>query len=241
MNNSLTNKQSNVKRDSSVEKEIAKFLDRSLYKSILFSEIERVYDKKRQRIGIDIIISSPALDLKNVFVDEKSQSSYENINSSTKTFVLELSHMDKQTGKKEITGWFLKNHNTDFYLFVWLDKANKKDYLTEDDIKEVSYCIVSRGNLLTYFENESLSKDELKKINDVIRKENKNTTEKIRIGEDKYGGHFYFTYSGQLFEKSINIVIKKSILYGLSILRGKIIRDDKKKVFHVYKYFTHDL
>ena len=86
-----------------------------------------------------------------------------------------------------------------------------------------------------------LSKDELKKFNDVIRKENKNTTEKIRIGEDKYGGHFYFTYSGQLFEKSINIVIKKSILYGLSILRGKIIRDDKKKVFHVYKYFTHDL
>ena len=228
---------SNFIRDKRVEQEVAKFLDKSLYKSVLFTEIERVSDKERQKLGIDVFISSPSLDLDKSPVDEKSQSSLLYLNSSLPTFVLELSALN--TDNEEVIGWFLNQSNkTEYYLFVWLDKTRKKEDLIEEDIDEISYCIVSYETLLSYFEKYSLSIEELKIRNSEIREKYKDCEEKKTIYNDKYGNEFHYCYSGQLHEKSINIVIKKRVLFDLSILNGKISRDWKARVFHIYKNFS---
>lgn len=229
--------ESNIARDRRVEQEIAKFLDNSLYKSVLFTEIERVNDRGRQLEGIDLFISSPSLNLNKSPADEKSQSSLTYLNKPIPTFVLELSSLNKD--RKEVIGWFLdKTKKTEYYIFVWLEKTRKIEDLTEDDIEEVYYCIVSRETLLSYFEDLSLSLEELTNRTSEIREKFKDSNERTSIDKDKYGNKFYFFYSGQLHEKPINIVIRKEVLIDLAILHGRIARDWDTRVFHIYKNFS---
>lgn len=231
-------KESNRKLDTLVEKEIAKFLDKSLYKSNLFSDIERVNDVERQYQGIDIVISMKGFDLYNVNVDEKAQSSKKYIGKPRNTFALELSFINKK-GKEQV-GWFLDpKKETEFYLFVWIEKVNanihKDNYqLKEEDIDTISFCLVRRESLLFLLEHESFSIEKLQEKNDEIRRKRISGPYEI----NKYSDMFFFFCTTSYVEKPINLVMAKPIIKGQSIIYGTVERDNIKRVFHIYKYIN---
>ncbi len=229
---------SNRKLDTEVENEIGKFLDKSLYKSNIFSEIERVSDINRQWKGIDIIISMEGFGLNHVNVDEKAQSSKKYIGKPRNTFALELSFINK-IGNEQV-GWFLDpKKETELYLFVWIEKVNSnindKHYkLKEEDIDTISFCLVRRDSLLFLLENESFTIEKLHEKNDEIRRNKISGAYEI----DKYEGMFFFYCTTKYVEQPINLVMAKPIIKGQSIIYGTVERDYKARVFHIYKYIN---
>lgn len=225
--------ESHRKRDSLVEQEIAKFLDRTFYKSKIVSDSKRKKNTENQFDGIDIVVTIPSLKNNELLLDEKSQSSDENIGKPKPTFAFELSYI-KRNGIENV-GWFIdSSKKTQYYLLIWIPKVeiqteirsdrmcadfNEKDLpaLYEEEIIELDYCLVERSQVQLFLEYADFSIEKLRMKANEIRKYANNTKEKIKIYENEW---FSFVYSGQIPEKPINVVIKKSIIVGLCDIYG---------------------
>lgn len=143
-------------RDMKVERELARFMDRHLYNSSLFTRAERTDTKEAQMSGSDIILSIPSKGVHNIIVDEKGMTQY--MNRPLPTFALELSFLNYG---KEITGWFVDDHKaTQYYMFLW-PKAKVQWNATYDDIEEVEYALVSKQAIRNYLESKGYTKANL--------------------------------------------------------------------------------
>lgn len=107
-------------------------------------KVEVVHDKERQKLGIDVIVSSA--DGKAVaYIDEKAREK-----PDKGTFGLELSNDYEWDGGKRTPGWFLDETKvTTNYMFYY--QEGKAEYVMHVDarkLKEKIYGIADRNVLL---------------------------------------------------------------------------------------------
>lgn len=213
----------NRKKDSIVEREIAKFIDKHLYSDIsLFSEFERTDGLNEQINGSDAILSTSDKRLNRVVVDEKVAATQ--ANRGLKTFTLELSFIGRN-GKKRL-GWFIDNSKTtQYYLLGWLNKVDipynemkerwETDSIRENNIKELEWCLVSRDKITKFLEEKGWTLEKLAKQDEKIRENGK-----VRTKE--FIDDVAFRYSDKYIEKPINIMLKKETYLKLSDYKGII-------------------
>ena len=197
-----------------VEREIASFLDEHLYSQPIFTQHLRTDDVQQQMQGSDIILTIPSLGVSNAIVDEKAISTYYYLPKSIPTFALELSF--KSSRGEIIEGWFTDmSKTTEYYLMVWIH-ATKYDF-SKDDITWLEYALVKRSDIFRWLETQGLTKESLRKKDSLIRS---TITQKGNI--DKVDNKdYWFSYSPQLGECPINLVIRKKIYLQFAVLHGE--------------------
>lgn len=183
--------------DEHCEKIVSQFLDEHFYKLLPELEnFERITDKQYQVKGVDVVINYKD---RQVYVDEKAAVKYLKL----KTFALELSFLNR-FGKLQ-TGWFLdKKKINDYYLFVWINELTGDKIEDISSIKEVDVALVKKEKLYNHLETLGWTLDKLK-VKDKQIREHCN----VNMGDiKKYGCKF--SYSEQLKEKPINILLPKT-------------------------------
>ena len=214
-------------KDTVVEREVAKFLDKNLYSNTdMFSEFARTDGYEEQIHGSDVILSTSDNKLYRKIVDEKVAISRANVDLPT--FSLELSFINK-IGKKQV-GWFLDtSKTTEYYLFGWIIKADipfnsetgKWEYheLKCDDIREFQWALVSRQKIMKFLEGKGWTLDKLSRQDDRIRERGYVKNPKTFIDDVSF---FYTNKNPRMKEKPVNLLLKKETYMELADLKGVI-------------------
>ena len=197
------------KEDEKCSDIVSSFLDEHFYKKCGY--FERIVDKNNQIKGIDVIF-----ELNNIkyVCDEKAAIRY--VNKKLKTFSMELSFIDK--GGNLHDGWLLDEEKVnDSFLFIWIDKA-KHDILTSvEDIQELEIALVYKNDIIKYLDKLGWDEEHLIRKSDLVRED-----------ENEYCGDLYkngckFVCSRFLYEKPVNVLIKREILKKISVFNKKFI------------------
>ena len=225
----------NRERDSFVEHEISKFLDKCIFNTKWFTDVKRFTNHNDQINGKDIVFTLAEKDLYNAIVDEKAQADSKYIGNAIPTFVLELSFLSK--GKELTEGWFVQDNDTQFYLFIWIievfdNSEEAKYYLKEENIKTIDYCLVSK----------KLLRDELEKFNytvNELRRKSKEIRDNGIFGQIDKGKNkdFYFFFTEDKIEKPVNIVIYKRKLIQMARFSKRVTRKDNKDNKNNFEYY----
>lgn len=174
--------------DVALSDKIYSFLDETFYKTEA-TNFSRVTDKERQTKGIDTIFN---IGDRAYVCDEKAAVRYRNL----KTFSLELSFIDRNNEVKE--GWLLDNeHINDSFLFVWID-----NYGGEAD--QVEVALVRKEAIIDYLSSLGWTENNLNIKQKLIRQ-----GQSTYMGDIKKDG-CKFTFSRQLVEQPINILLPRS-------------------------------
>ena len=197
---SLNNMEAKTKRvqDSLNSKEVEKFLDLYLYKDP--TKIERVNDKVRQLMGIDVIYN-------NMFIDEKCALDY--INKPLSTFLMEISSINKSGNRYD--GWLINEKlATTHYLFCYINSCEVDENPLCENIKEMEVILVSKKKIIGFIE------ENCDKLSEIVR------ISKSINGSHNYKG-FRIIQSKHKVESPINILIKRDDLRQMSVA-SKIIK-----------------
>lgn len=199
------------KEDERLEKVIANYLDRNLYtlQNGLFPASREGIGREQEVQGIDI---ATYIDGCGYFLaDEKMAVRY--INKNIDTFSLELKTLNRKGN--EMIGWFLdeKKKNTHFVL-GWIN-AKKDSDIAEDDIQQIEIIVVNKLLLKSHFEN----KIDFSKIDEYYNflstgGNTKQLNKKLALDMDK--DKFIAYHSPHLFEKPLNLIVKKELLISLA-------------------------
>lgn len=199
------------KQDEQAANAVAESLDNNFY--IYTENFNRVYDKNRQVVGVDTEFDYAGY---HYVCDEKAAIRY--ANKQLNTYSLELSTLNKRG--VEIPGWFVNsNMINNSYLFVWLNKVDsiiEKGSFTSKDIKEYEVALVTKQNLFDYLDSVGMSKYEMQQVCYEIR-----NGEDIDMGNIHKNG-YKLSYSEQLFEKPINILVPRTVLRDISDVTKRI-------------------
>jgi hypothetical protein len=216
--------ENNRKKDMTVEREIASFLDKHLYSNKdLFKEFARTDSYEEQIKGSDLILSSSDNKIYRAVVDEKVAARF--ANTSLNTFSLELSFIGKNDKKR--CGWFLDYSKiTQYYMFGWIVKADIEynqdkrrwdtDSITKNSIKELDWALVSREKIAKFLEKKGWTLDKLSEQDKIIR-------ERGYVKTMDFINDVSFRYSDKYIEKPINILLKKQTYIDISDYHGKIV------------------
>ena len=216
--------ENNRKKDMTVEREIASFLDKHLYSNKdLFKEFARTDSYEEQIKGSDLILSSSDNKIYRAVVDEKVAARF--ANTSLNTFSLELSFIGKNDKKR--CGWFLDySKTTQYYMFGWIIKASIEynqdkrrwdtDSITKNNIKELDWALVSREKIAKFLEKKGWTLDKLSEQDKIIR-------ERGYVKTMDFINDVSFRYSDKYIEKPINILLKKQTYIDISDYHGKIV------------------
>lgn len=198
------------KEDEKCSDIVSNFLNENFYsKKCKF--FERIDDKERQIQGIDIIFD---LNGQKYVCDEKAAIRY--VNKNLKTFSLELSFKDRGGNLHE--GWLIDETKiNDSFLFIWIDKAKRDILSSKDDIQELEIALVKKKTIIEYLESIGWGVQQLIKKSELIREE-----------ENEYCGNLYkdeckFVCSRFLYEKPVNVLLKRDTLKKISVYNEKII------------------
>lgn len=186
----------------------------SYLEDVFYSEVDnfkRIDEKMEQFKGIDVLFNKDGI---SYICDEKAAIRY--VNKNLNTFAMELSFIDR--GNMLHRGWLLdENKINNSFLFVWVDKARKDILQSKDDIVELEYCLVNKEDILDYLNSLGWSQERLIQKSTLIR-ENKFEN----LGDIAKNG-CKFSYSPELFEKPVNILIPRSKLREISVLNRRIV------------------
>lgn len=186
--------------DSSQEQKITQFMQEYYFNKV-FTYSDIVTDKSLQIRGVDIIADGCNYDL-------KAQTNY--INEPLPTFILELCFYNRR--KELMAGWFVnKTVQTDYYAFIWIPDAkveSDKRLVSYQDIEQVELMIVPRRELKDYIFSIIPEQKLYDAVNYMYQ-----SGEKYKTIEDG----IKLCYSSQLFEKPINLVIKKWRLKQIAV------------------------
>lgn len=198
------------KEDEKCSDIVSEFLNECFYNKC--ESFERVNDVGRQIKGIDVIFT---LNGEKFICDEKAAIRY--VNKNLKTFSMELSFLDR--GGNIHDGWLLDEEKiNNSFLFVWIDRAKQDILSSKEDIQELEYALVYKEDIVDYLESIGWNESKLIKKADLIRED-----------EHEYCGDLYkdgckFVCSRFLYEKPVNVLIKREKLKELSVLTKKIIK-----------------
>lgn len=194
------------------ESKVTDFLLKHCYPQ-LFDKTERVMDIERQKRGIDVIVTQGRAD---EFQDIKAQCSARYINHPTPTFVYELLTYQY---RNEAIGWALKDSDTETYALCWIPKADvdeKGQLIDAEHIYEVEVMFVDKANLDEYLDSIGATKEVLLQRARTMAKTkdsgNYAIYRTLAVTDDMDTDEMHLSYSEDLKEKSINLVIKKRVL-----------------------------
>ena len=205
-------------RDSTVEKEIGKFLDIYFYPKIS-KDFKRFENKENQLAGIDIQFTLS--ETGTIIVDEKAATHY--INKDIPTFAFELSF--KLSSGQAVQGWLLdESKKTEYYLLLWI-KASKTWDLVLDDINEVKAILIDRFKVIKYLESEGYNSDKLERAVTKIR----NNKLDGALGKNPHSS-IYFYSTLRLTEEPINVIIKRKKLEELALYSYVITKNHIKQI-----------
>lgn len=196
--------------DEHCEKVVSQFLDMHFYPKIKnFQTYNRITDKSLQVKGVDMIVTC---DNRQYHIDEKAAVKYIKL----KTFALELSFINKFG--KLCTGWLLdKTKINDYFLFVWINELKHGKIEDITSIKDIDVALVRKEKIIAYLESLGWTFDRLNRKMEDIR-----TNSNTNMGNIKQYG-CKFSYSQQLVEKPINILLPKEKYIELSDIYKNII------------------
>ena len=199
---------SNRRMDTRGEKALGLFLDKFFYPQLLalrgLLKSERIYDTKKQKEGIDLLIY---VDSGNVLkIDEKAHLHY--INAPKPTFAFEVSYLlDKD--KRVMDGWLINTSNqTDYYNLIWINEARTDclNRIVAEDFLKVTALLIGKEKVVQYLSDNGYT---LEKIKILAQKMRNNKEKIIRLTADSV---MYFSNEGPYEEKPINVLINEEVL-----------------------------
>lgn len=197
--------------DEYCENIMSEFLLKNFYNTLNPKSIQKINDKNLQIKGVDIILN---LNDKIYYIDEKAAIRYVNL----KTFALELSFIDKKGNTK--IGWLLdKNKINDYFLFVWINELYDDKIYNINSIKNVDVALVNKSKIFSYLNSIGWTVENLYNKNNNIRNKNDNRMGNIKKNKCK------FSYSINLKEKPINILLPKETYINIADIYKNIIID----------------
>lgn len=196
----------NYELNKIAESKITDFLLKYCY-PLLFDSAERIDDKERQQRGIDVIAIKDGWSETH---DIKAQCSARYLNHPTPTFVYELLTYQY---RNETVGWALKDSDTETYALCWIPKVDvdeKGQLIDAEHIYEVEVMFVDKTNLDEYLESIGATKEILlARARDMAKTK---IHRMIPVTDSADTDEMHISYSDDLKEKSINLVIKKRVL-----------------------------
>lgn len=210
-------------QDMRAEQQLGKFMDTYFYSQLKAKNgnpmrVIRVTDREMQKSGVDICIESEG---RRMLIDEKATVYYSN--AMIPTFAFELDSV--QEGHSEpVQGWFVNDKlQTEYYMLIWpnvkcIQQGNqwiRKDIknIEKDDFTIIEAMLVRKTDIRNALEKKGYDRKYLLEYarrirnlysNDEARKEEK-LTDDVKI-----------SFSGQLAEKPVNLVIQKKLLKKLA-------------------------
>lgn len=184
---------------------VTQYLEKNVYPFKVCS-YSRKDDIENQIKGIDCTFRLRGVDYK---CDEKAATAF--INKPLKTFAFELSFINRANERQD--GWLInKDLKTDLYCLIWIDKAKSSILYSYQDIQQIEVIFVKKSDILDYLKNLGWSSENLFKKDQQIRE----TNGQCEMGNIWQNG-CKFSYSQQLVEKPINILIPREMLVNMRI------------------------
>lgn len=210
-------------QDMKAEEKLGEFMDEYFYSRLNSKgstplSFKRMKDKESQLNGVDILIE---VDGKCMVIDEKASIYYSN--AMIPTFAFELDSI--QRGRTEpVEGWLINdNLATEYYMLIWPNvKCIKQDKqwirkdikkLQKDDFTIVEAFLVPKQGIRMELERRGYDREHLILYAQKMREMCSGKTD---MKKETVDDEIEFSYSGQLAEKPVNVVIRKSLLQKLA-------------------------
>lgn len=192
------------KQDELQEKVVGKYLDDYFY-STWTTDITRNNDKATQIKGLDLTVTST--NNKIYTIDEKAAVKW--TNKQLQTFAFEIDSLDKNGDL--YNGWFMtstKDAMNDYWLLVWVDKANVDVFKTEDDIQQLTVSLINKQDVYNWMHRKNITgMDLLNAASDLRDNFNYNNNHKC-----SWINGYKLTIQPNVSEHAINILIPRNIL-----------------------------
>lgn len=170
------------------------------------TNFKRNEDFKTQIKGVDVTFDRGGY---HYIADEKASVRWAN-KHKLQTYSFELAFLNK---KNEVhDGWLINDGEiNNSFVLVWCDKFKVDRLTSKDEIEEIEVAIIKRQALVDHIVSLGWTKDKLIRKMWSIR----NNPDNEYMGNiNKYGCKF--SYSQQLVEKPINILLPRSKILELS-------------------------
>ena len=196
------------KLDNLIEKNISDFLDQNFWSKFPYG-FKRQTEKKYQFQGIDItLITQNNL---SINFDEKAKI-YGCLNSVLQYPSFEVSFVNRANQIQ--TGWFCQKLSTDYYGYIGVytvDGTNEvNDLSSSNNISACDMLWVKKQDVVDYVKQTTNLSDLYNDAN-ILRTDSKSLG--VQKNRKRYeNANFWLTYSGQLFEKSVNLVTQRNTL-----------------------------
>ena len=197
------------KLDNLIEHNISKFLDENFWSKFPNGFIRQT-EKKYQFSGIDVtLITKNNL---SVHFDEKAKT-YHCLNSILQFPSFEISFVNRANQIQP--GWFCqKNLSTDYYSFVGVytvDENNDINCLSSATSISAADMLWCKKQDVIDFVKQTTSLNDL--YNDAKELRHQSKLNGVQKHRKRYENtNFWLTYSGQLFEKPVNLVMPRNTL-----------------------------
>ena len=210
-------------QDMRAEQQLGEFMDRYFYSQLKDRNgnslnYTRMSDKESQMNGVDVCIE---LESRKMLIDEKATLYYSN--AMIPTFAFELDSIQK--GHSEpVQGWFVNDElQTEYYMLIWpnvkcIQQGNqwiRKDIksLGKNDFTIIEAMLVRKTDIRHALKRIGCDRRHLLKYAKDIRK--LCSDENVKREKD-LTGDVKVSFSGQLAEKPVNLVIQKKLLKKLA-------------------------
>ena len=208
------------KIDMRAEQVLGEFMDEFFYSKLKSKDgnpirFKRMTDYSSQMDGIDVCIE---MDDREIIIDEKASIYFSN--AMIPTFAFELDSI-QEGHENPVEGWFVNDDlKTEYYMLIWPNVKCKEidgkwirkplSKITKYDFTIVEAMMIKKKDIRALLEDKGYDRPHLLEYAKRIR--NMNSGIETRYDEDLNDG-LKLTFSGQLAEKPINLVINKSILW----------------------------
>ena len=208
------------KVDNLIEQNIANFLDENFWSKFPYG-YKRQTDKQYQFAGIDVTLAGKS-DL-SVHFDEKAKI-YGCLNSVLQYPSFEVSFINRAYEIR--TGWFCQNLSTDYYAYIGV-------YASTNEINDLS-CnnVISACDMLWVKKQDVIDNvQEITTLSDlqydaqILRTESELLN--VQKNRKRYNSNFWLTYSGQLYEKPVNLVMQRNTIEKLKNTKHFFITKNK--------------
>ena len=193
--------------DNLIEKNISDFLDQNFWSKFKYGFVRQT-DKKLQCAGIDVTL----LGKNNLSINfDLKAKVYGVLNSILQYPSFEVSFLNRANQIQ--TGWFCqKNLSTDYYNFIGVYTVNENnDINCLSSSNAISACDVlwcKKQDVIDFVKQTT-------NLSDLYNDANKLRAESKSLGlskNRKYYKNFWLTYSSNLFEKPVNLVMQRNTL-----------------------------
>lgn len=203
------------KQDENVEAQVGEFMDRHLWDRTRYDYV-RVKDRRLQCLGCDLSAGG-------YLIDEKVK--YWNcLNRMLEYPSFEILTDDRNGNRME--GWFVNPKNvTNYYMFISIG-TDETDYsrIAYDTIRDLSVLMVSKKSVYGFLSDTGCPVASVERDAVELSQDDFVMDEKPRR---RYGhGQYHLTYSKNLRERPVNLVVPKQTLLRLENVEQFVVSRD---------------